>query len=60
MTSKRSYRDPMPQDRVREELFKGMGTQFDPQFAGIMLRQIDLDTKYAMKEGGESALRSFA
>ena len=50
MTSKRSYRDPMPQDKVRAELIKGRGTQFDPQFADIMLRLIDLDTEYTMKE----------
>ncbi len=50
MTSKRSYRDPIPQDQVREELVKGMGTQFDPQFARIMLHLIDLDTGYHMQE----------
>ncbi len=50
MTSKRSYRDPMPQERVREEIVKGSGKQFDPQFAEIMLHQIDLDTDYTMKE----------
>ncbi len=50
MTSKRSYRDPIPQDKVREELVKGMGTQFDPQFAKIMQHLIDTDTEYHMKE----------
>ncbi len=50
MTSKRSYRDPIPQDKVREEIVKGMGTQFDPEFAQIMLHMIDLDTEYRMKE----------
>ena len=50
MTSKRSYRDPLPQERVRNEIAKGMGTQFDPKFAEIMLRRIDLDTEYTMKE----------
>ena len=50
MTSIRSYRDPIPQDKVREEFVKGMGTQFDPQFATIMLHLIDLDTEYRMKE----------
>ncbi len=50
MTSKRSYRDPMPQERAREEIVKGSGKQFDPQFAEIMLHQIDLDTDYTMKE----------
>ncbi len=50
MTSKRSYRDPIPQDQVREELVKGMGSQFDPQFAKIMLHLIDLDIEYRMQE----------
>ena len=50
MTSKRSYRDPIPQDKVREELVKGMGTQFDPKYAKIMLHLIDLDTEYRMQE----------
>ena len=50
MTSKRSYRDPIPQQKVREELVKGMGTQFDPQYAKIMLHLIDLDLEYHMRE----------
>ena len=50
MTSKRSYRDPIPQQKVREELVKGMGTQFDPRYAKIMLHLIDLDLEYSMRE----------
>ncbi len=53
MTSKRSYRDPIPQQKVREEIVKGIGTQFDPQFAKIMLHLIDMDTEYLMKEHSE-------
>ncbi len=53
MTSKRSYRDPIPQQRVREELVKGLGTQFDPEFAKVMLRLIDRDIGYEMKERRE-------
>ena len=53
MTSKRSYRDPIPQMQVREELVKGMGTQFDPQFAKIMMHLLDLDTEYHMQEREE-------
>ena len=53
MTSKRSYRDPIPQDKVREELVKGIGTQFDPEFAQIMLNLVDQDTEYRMKEHEE-------
>ena len=54
MTSKRSYRDPIPQDKVREELVKGIGTQFDPKFAKMMIHLLDLDGEYEMKERGES------
>ncbi len=53
MTSKRSYRDPIPQQKVREEFVKGMGTQFDPHYAEVILRLIDMDTKYEMKEREE-------
>ena len=48
MTSIRSYRDVMPQKKVREEIIKGMGTQFDPQFAKVMIQLIDEDTDYYM------------
>ena len=50
MTSKRSYRDSIPQQKVREELVKGLGTQFDPTYAKIMLDLIDQDTEYEMRE----------
>jgi HD superfamily phosphohydrolase YqeK len=50
MTSKRSYRDPISQQQVREEFVKGSGAQFDPKFAQIMIHLIDMDTEYQMKE----------
>ena len=50
MTSNRSYRDAIPQHIVREELVKGIGTQFDPEFARTMIHLIDLDIEYRMKE----------
>ena len=50
MTSNRSYRDAIPQQLVREEIVKGAGTQFDPEFARVMQHLIDLDTEYQMKE----------
>ena len=50
MTSKRSYRDDLPQSVVRTEVEKGEGTQFDPEFAKIMIAMIDEDTDYRMKE----------
>lgn len=50
MTSNRSYRDVLPQDVVRKEIEKGKGTQFDPQFARIMMEMIDEDVEYRMRE----------
>ena len=50
MTSKRSYRDVLPQEVVLGELKKGMATQFDPQIAEIMIRLIEKDTEYQMHE----------
>ncbi len=50
MTSKRSYRDPMPQSTVREEIVKGAGTQFDPKYCDIMVDMIDHDVEYLMRE----------
>ena len=41
MTSKRSYRDPLTMQKVRTELAEGMGKQFDPAFAEILLRLLD-------------------
>ncbi len=52
MTSNRSYRNAIPQHIVREELVKGIGTQFDPEFAKIMIHMIDKDTEYKMQESG--------
>ncbi len=53
MSSRRSYRDILPQAKVRDELEKGLGTQFDPVFAKIMLGMIDEDTGYQMREAGD-------
>jgi len=50
MTSTRSYRGVMPQEKVRAEIEKGIGTQFDPQFAKLMIEMIDEDTEYRMRE----------
>lgn len=54
MTSNRIYRKIMPQEKVREEIEKGKGTQFDPEIADIMLRMIDEDSEYKMKQKSET------
>ena len=50
MTSKRSYRDVLPQEVVSSELIKGKGTQFDPKIADVMLQLIKEDDTYTMHE----------
>lgn len=49
MTSNRSYRQVMPQEKVREEIEKGRGLQFDPGVADVMLRMMDEDKDYEMR-----------
>ena len=50
MTSRRSYRGVIPQEKVRLEIKKGSGTQFDPRYAEIMIQIIDEDSNYFMRE----------
>ena len=50
MASKRSYRDILPQDVIRNEIEKGVGTQFDPNIAKLMLDIIDEDKDYKLHE----------
>lgn len=50
MSSRRSYRDSLPQEVVRCEIEKGKGNQFDPVFADIMLTMIAEDTDYTMRD----------
>ena len=50
MTSYRSYHEVMPQEHVREELKRCSGTQFDPRFADLMIKMIDEDKEYKMRE----------
>lgn len=46
MTSNRSYRGIIPQEKVRSEIEHNKGTQFDPTFANFMLEIIDSDPDY--------------
>lgn len=50
MTSRRSYRDVLPQDKVRSEIVNGKGTQFDPKFADVVIAMIDEDKDYKLHE----------
>ncbi|MBO6177687.1 MAG: response regulator [Selenomonadaceae bacterium] len=49
MTSRRSYRGVMEQERVRTEIERGRGSQFDPYFADLMLNLIDNDKDFKMR-----------
>ncbi len=50
MTSRRSYRDVLSQEKVVSELQEGRGGQFDPEFADVMLEMIREDPDYRMRE----------
>ena len=50
MTSKRSYRDILPQTYIRSELEKGKNKQFDPEVADAMIQLIDEDTEHLLYE----------
>ncbi len=50
MTSNRSYRAYLPQEVVRSEIEKNIGTQFDPEAAKAMLTIIDEDKEYLLHE----------
>ncbi|MBR3770593.1 MAG: response regulator [Lachnospiraceae bacterium] len=50
MTSKRSYRDVLPQEIVLGEIEKGKGSQFDPDIAEHMMQIIKNDITYQLHE----------
>ena len=45
MASNRSYRNSLPKTQVIREIINGIGTQFDPVYAGIMLRIIENENR---------------
>ena len=50
MTSNRSYRKLLPQETVKQEIEKGLGTQFNPKWGKIMLKLIEKDKDYKMHQ----------
>lgn len=50
MTSRRSYREILPPEKVKEEITKGKGTQFDPVFADLMLQIMEEHPEDLLKE----------
>ncbi|MCR4684857.1 MAG: response regulator [Lachnospiraceae bacterium] len=53
MASDRSYRKLLPQKKIREEIEKGKGTQFDPVIADAMLSIMDEDAGYELRQNEE-------
>ncbi len=54
LTSKKKYRDPLPQSRVREEFIKESGIKYDPAFSKAVVEMIDLDPEYLLKYNGDT------
>ena len=54
MTSRRSYSTVMPQEKVRAEIERCKGSQFDPKIADVMLEIIDEDVEYNLCDVGGS------
>ena len=50
MTSDRSYRKNLSQEKVRSEIAANIGIQFDPQAAKCMLDIIDDDRDFSLQE----------
>ena len=50
MTSNRSYRRYLPQEKVKSEIIRCRGLQFDPKVADAMIKLIEEDTEYTMHE----------
>jgi len=46
----RSYRRALPQEIVKQEFIKGIGTQFDPVYAKIMISIMEEDLEYLLRE----------
>ncbi|MCR5739459.1 MAG: HD-GYP domain-containing protein [Lachnospiraceae bacterium] len=57
MTSDRIYRGALPQPRVREDFLKESGLRFDPVYAKAMLKMIDSDKDYSLRESTDSEIR---
>ena len=49
MSSDRSYRSHLTQEMIKEEIKNGMGVQFDPKLAEIMIEIIEEDKDYKFR-----------
>ena len=55
MTSNRSYRKALTQDCVHDEILNGIGRQFWPPAARAMLKMIDQDIHYDMRQKNDES-----
>lgn len=53
MTTKRSYRDPLPLSTAIDEIKKGANTQFDPKLANLFVQLIEEGKIQVLHEYGE-------
>ena len=53
MASNRSYRKALPQEVIRDELLAGKGTQFDSRIVEVMIKMMDEDLEYQMRQFDE-------
>lgn len=53
MNSDRIYRKALPKEKIREELIKGKGSQFDPNLIDIFVKLLDED-RLDIKENNDS------
>jgi putative two-component system response regulator len=44
MSSRRVYREPLPEPQIVRELERGRGTQWDPRIVDLVLRMVETDT----------------
>lgn len=55
MTSNRSYRKALTQERVHDEIVNGIGRQFWPPAARAMLKMMDQDIHYDMRQKNDES-----
>lgn len=53
MASNRSYRKALPQEVIRDELLAGKGTQFAPRIVEVMMKMMDEDKEYRMRQSDD-------
>ena len=50
LTSKKKYRDPLPDAIIREEFVKESGSKYDPEYSRLMIEMMDADANERYKK----------